>query len=59
MKVRVKAPFYNDNGLHKIGEIIETASFDTFLMEKIEVEKKEAEEVVKEVKKTKRTTTKK
>ena len=60
MKARVKAPFYNDSGIHKIGDIIETASIDPFLMEEIaDVDKKEPKKVVEEVKKATRKTIKK
>ena len=61
MKVTVKAPFYDDNGIHKIGDVIETASFDPFLMEKAtdKVENSEPIKVVEEVKKATKKVTKK
>ncbi len=53
MKVKVKVPFYNDTGLHKRGEIVETAKFDSFLMEKVVVEKEKESEPVKVVREKK------
>lgn len=50
MKVRVKAPFFDDNGIHKKGEITEVKKFDPYLMELI-VEKVEKEEKPKKTKK--------
>lgn len=35
MKVRVKSPFYDNNGLHVIGEIIDVNYFDTIIMEEV------------------------
>lgn len=61
MKARVKAPFYDDKGLHAIGDVIETAVLDPFLMEEMaKVEKAEPAEVIEEIKKkaTKKTTKK-
>lgn len=52
MKAIVKAPFYDDKGLHRIGDVIETAVLDPFLMEEMaNVKKTESVEVVEEIKK--------
>ena len=40
MKVRVKTPFFDDNGVHKKGEIVEVKSFSPDRMEHLEEEKK-------------------
>ena len=40
MKVRVKTPFFDDNGVHKKGEIVEVKSFNPDRMEHLEEEKK-------------------
>ena len=47
MKVKVKAPFFDNNGIHKIGEICEVSQFRPQYMELVE-EKKEKK--VKEIK---------
>lgn len=41
MKVKVKVPFFDDNGLHKVGDIVEVKTFDERRMEKVEAEKTE------------------
>ena len=56
MKVRVKSPFYDGNGIHKRGEIVEVSSFSSDRMEMIE-EKPKAEKP--EVKTAKKATIKK
>lgn len=70
MKIRVKAPWMDGKGLHKIGDIVEveTAAFDPLRMEEIRKKTKvvcepvelEPEEVtLKPAKKTTKKTTKK
>ena len=46
MKVKVKAPFFDANGIHKVGEIVEVKEFRPELMELVEEKK------VKEIKKS-------
>lgn len=41
MKVKVKAPFINETGLHKRGEICEVSSYIAHLMDPVEEPKKE------------------
>ena len=57
MKIRVKAPFFDERGIHKKGEICEVQRFNTLYMEPIAEEKKEKVEkaVKKEPSKTTRT----
>ena len=69
MKVKVKAPFFDANGIHKVGEIVEVKEFRPELMELVEEKKvKEIKESVDEapvsepetaVKKPRKTTRKK
>lgn len=47
MKVKVKRVFFDDNGLHKVGEVVEVSAFDADLME-------DAEEVKADARKTKK-----
>jgi len=49
MKVEVLRVFFDNNGLHKVGEIAEVENFDENLMKPI----KEAEKVVKRLAKAK------
>lgn len=49
MKVRVKLAFFDDNGVHKKGEIVEVKTFQPDRMEMI-VEEKKKKEVSKNVK---------
>lgn len=56
MKVRIKAPFYDVNGIHKKGDVIDTESFDSALMEIVEGK---TETVEKAVAKTPKKTTRK
>lgn len=56
MKVRIKAPFFDANGIHKKGDIIDTESFDSALMEIVEGK---TEKVEKAVAKTPKKTTRK
>ncbi len=52
MKVTVKMPFYDRNGLHKKGELveIETAAFNPFTMAEIPEAPKKAPAVVPDAK---------
>ena len=70
MKIKVKAPFFDENGIHKVGEICEVKNFrpelmeaveekkaenaDLFSEETIEAKKEKIEKAVKETKTTKR-----
>ena len=53
MKVRVKAPFFDDKGIHKKGEICEVQNFRPEYMELVEEKKEKVEkaENMDEVKK--------
>lgn len=42
-KVRVKAPFYDNTGLHGVGDIVEIGYFNPDLMEKVTKEEAKAE----------------
>lgn len=55
MKIKVKAPFFDDKGIHKKGDVCEVASFNPVYMELVE-EKKEApiEKAIKKVAKSTR-----
>lgn len=57
MKVKVKAPFFDENGIHKKGEIAEVKNFRPEYMELVEEKKTEkVEKAIKEdAKKTTRT----
>lgn len=69
MKVKVKAPFFDANGIHKVGEIVDVKEFRPELMELVEEKKvKEIKESIDEapvfepekaVKKPRKTTRKK
>lgn len=56
MKVKVKAPFFDDRGIHKVGEIVEVKDFNPLYHEPVAEEKKAKVEtaVAKEPKKTTR-----
>ena len=58
MKVLVKAPFFDEKGIHKKGEITDVKKFKPEYMELVEEEKKE-EVVEKAVLKTPKKTTRK
>lgn len=58
MKVRVKAPFYDDNGIHKKGEVCDVAKFKPEYMELIE-NKEKVEKVEKAIKTDAKKTTRK
>lgn len=56
MKVKVKAPFFDANGIHKVGEIVEVKEFRPELMDLVEEKKGKVEKAVaKPPKKTTRT----
>lgn len=56
MKIKVKAPFFDENGIHKVGEIVEVANFRPEYMELVEDKKEKVEKAVaKTPKKTTRT----
>ena len=56
MKIKVKAPFFDENGIHKVGEIVEVTNFRPEYMELVEEKK---EKVEKAVAKTPKKTTRK
>ena len=43
MKVRVKSPFYDNNGLHMIDDIVDAGYFDPNVMDEVKKEDKKAE----------------
>jgi hypothetical protein len=47
MKVRVKAPFFDDRGIHKKGEVCEVQNFRPEYMELVEEKKEKVEKAVK------------
>lgn len=56
MKIKVKAPFFDERGIHKVGEIVEVANFRPEYMELVEEKKAKVEKAVaKTPKKTTRT----
>lgn len=57
MKIRVKAPFFDEHGIHKKGEVCEVTNFRPEYMEL--VEEKKTEKVEKAVKKDPAKTTRK
>lgn len=42
LKVRVKSPFFDDNGLHKIDDVIEVKELNPVLMEEVKEDKSKA-----------------
>jgi len=58
MKVLVKAPFFDERGIHKKGDIVEVNKFRPEYMELIE-NKEKVEKVEKAVKKDTKKTTRK
>lgn len=44
LKVRVKSPFFDDNGLHKIDDIMEVKELNPVLMEEVKEDKPKAVE---------------
>ena len=56
MKIKVKAPFFDEKGIHKVGEICEVSYFRPEYMELVEEKKEKVEKAVaKTPKKTTRT----
>ena len=56
MKIKVKAPFFDEKGIHKVGEIVEVTNFRPEYMELVEENKEKVEKAVaKTPKKTTRT----
>lgn len=53
MKVTVKAPFFDENGIHKKGEVCEVKTFIPLYMEPYFEEEKETKKVEKAVSKEK------
>lgn len=47
MKVKVKAPFFDENGIHKRGEIVEVNNFCPEYMELVEEKKEKVEKAIK------------
>lgn len=47
MKVKVKRVFLDDNGLHKVGEVVEVSKFNAELMEQVEEDKANARKTKK------------
>lgn len=47
MKIKVKAPFFDENGIHKRGDIVDVKSFRPEYMELIEEKKEKVEKAVK------------
>lgn len=39
MKIKVKAPFFDEKGIHKVGEIVEVSNFRPEYMELVEEKK--------------------
>ena len=54
MKIKVKAPFFDERGIHKKGDIVEVGKFDPIYHELID---EKTEKVEKAVKKTPAKTT--
>lgn len=54
MKIKVKAPFFDDRGIHKKGDIVEVAKFNPLYHELVD---EKTEKVEKAVKKTPSKTT--
>lgn len=48
MKVRVKVAFYDDNGIHRVGDIVEVKAFDENHMELVEEKKPAVKKAKKE-----------
>jgi len=46
MKIKVKAPFFDENGIHKKGDIVDVKSFRPEYMELIEEKKEKVEKAV-------------
>ena len=59
MKVKVKAPFFDERGIHKIGDIVDVKEFNPVYHELIIDEKKAEKKVEKAVEETPKKTTRK
>lgn len=46
MKIKVKAPFFDENGIHKRGDIVDVKSFRPEYMELVEEKKEKVEKAV-------------
>ena len=46
MKIKAKAPFFDENGIHKKGDIVDVKSFRPEYMELIEEKKEKVEKAV-------------
>lgn len=46
MKIKVKAPFFDERGIHKVGEIVEVSNFRPEYMELVEEKKEKVEKAV-------------
>ena len=57
MKVKVKAPFFDERGIHKIGDIVDVKEFNPVYHELIIDEKKAEKKVEKAVAETPKKTT--
>lgn len=49
MKIKVKAPFFDENGIHKRGEVCEVTNFRPEYMEPVSDEKAEKKPITEEV----------
>ena len=47
MKIKVKAPFFDERGIHKKGEIVEVSKFDPLYHELVEEKTEKVEKAVK------------
>lgn len=59
MKVRVKSPFYDNNGLHMIDDIVDVDYFDPNVMDEVKKEDKKAEKAEEKAEPKKATAKKK
>ena len=46
MKIKLKAPFFDENGIHKRGDIVDVKTFRPEYMELIEEKKEKVEKAV-------------
>ena len=59
MKILVKAPFFDERGIHKKGDVVEVNKFRPEYMELIEDKEKKVEKVEKAIKTDAKKTTRK
>ena len=59
MKIKVKAPFFDEKGIHKKGEVCEVAKFRPEYMELVEDKEEKVEKVEKAIKREPKKTTRK